>query len=161
MWLATNPPNWPIVLKMPRPAATALPQRNVPGILGQWAENSSCRSLGSSEEAGKPIAIVERAHAKPPVKCAASAGRLQSRISTAICLRRSPPCSNALQAASNRSNPSFWRVCAPPWRCRPVGVPQTYSDPVCQTFDVQFLAYMFANPRMQGRKFRVGGCLQR
>ena len=53
------------------PAATALPQRNVSGKLAQWAENSSCRSLGSSEVAGKPIAIVERAHAKLPVKCAA------------------------------------------------------------------------------------------
>jgi hypothetical protein len=38
-------------------------------MLEQWAENSSCR--GSSEEAGKPIAIVERVHAELPVKCAA------------------------------------------------------------------------------------------
>jgi hypothetical protein len=67
----SNPPNWPIVLKMPRPAGTALRRRNVPGMSGQWAENSSCRSLGSGEEAGKPIAIVERVHAKLPVKCAA------------------------------------------------------------------------------------------
>ena len=58
-------------LGIPLPGATALPRRNVPGMLGQWAENSSCRSLGSSEEAGKPIAIVERADAKLPVKCAA------------------------------------------------------------------------------------------
>jgi hypothetical protein len=33
--------------------------------------NSSCRFFGSSEETGKPIAIVDRAHAKLPVKCAA------------------------------------------------------------------------------------------
>ena len=44
--------------------------RQEPGLASS-AENSSCRSLGSSEEAGKPIAIVERAHAKLPVKCAA------------------------------------------------------------------------------------------
>ena len=35
------------------------------------SEDNSCRSLGSSEEAGKPFAIVERAHAKLTVKCAA------------------------------------------------------------------------------------------
>ena len=66
-----TPMGGPIVLTMPRPAATALPRRSVPGMLGQRAENSSCRSLGTSEQAGKPIAIVERAHAKLPVKCAA------------------------------------------------------------------------------------------
>jgi hypothetical protein len=43
---------------------------NEPAELAYRIENSSCRSLGSSEEAGKPIAIVERAHAKLPVKCA-------------------------------------------------------------------------------------------
>ena len=66
-----TPMGGPIVLTMPRPAATALPRRSVPGMLGQRAENSSCRSLGTSEQAGKPIAIVEGAHAKLPVKCAA------------------------------------------------------------------------------------------
>jgi len=41
------------------------------GDVRTMADNSSCCSLGSSQEAGKPIAIVERVHAKPPVKCAA------------------------------------------------------------------------------------------
>jgi hypothetical protein len=39
-------------------------------IDSSWPAATS-KALGSSEDAGKPIAIVERVHAKLPVKCAA------------------------------------------------------------------------------------------
>jgi hypothetical protein len=57
--------SWPLAARA-RQAARSRRMLDAPQLTA-----ATSNSLGSSEEAGKPIAIVERAHAKLPVKCAA------------------------------------------------------------------------------------------